>query len=89
MPNPVKRCVDCGDAFQTSRTGKTVRCQSCRRKRASGGGGGTRAKAPATVATAGRRCTVRTSTGACGKPAVYSFKSSGGEIFSECAQHHR
>lgn len=41
--NPVKRCVDCGDPFHTSATGKTVRCQECRakqRKRRMGGGGG-------------------------------------------------
>lgn len=34
-------------------------------------------------------CTVRTATGGCcGKPAVYTFTGSGGEVFSECADHY-
>jgi hypothetical protein len=33
MTRPIKKCVDCDAPFQTSATGKTVRCQSCRNKR--------------------------------------------------------
>ena len=35
-------------------------------------------------------CTVRfATTGACGKPAVYTFTGMNGEHFGECAEHYR
>lgn len=36
-----------------------------------------------------RTCTVVSAVdGLCGKPAVFTFTSSRGEVFSECADHH-
>lgn len=46
---------------------------------------------PKEVSPEGRTCTVRSSTGVCGKPAVYAFVSrysAPGEVFAECAEHH-
>jgi hypothetical protein len=41
------------------------------------------------MATKPNTCTVRLAvSGLCGKPAVYTFTSSRGEVFSECAEHH-
>ena len=34
MTREMKSCRECGAAFETSRTGKTVRCQACRKARA-------------------------------------------------------
>jgi hypothetical protein len=36
-----------------------------------------------------RTCTAQLAvTGLCGKPAVFTFTSRNGEVFSECAEHH-
>ncbi len=41
------------------------------------------------ITTTAHTCTVRNAvTGACGKPAVYTFTGSGGEAFGECAEHY-
>jgi hypothetical protein len=45
-------------------------------------------KPPKVVPHAGRTCTVRSISGECGKPAVYAFRATTGEVFAECAEHH-
>jgi hypothetical protein len=65
----------------------TVNCPECRAGK--GGGKSPKGYSPKTVSPEGRKCTVRFATGGkCGKPAVYAFKSSTGEIFAECREHH-
>lgn len=42
-----------------------------------------------TVSHAHRTCTARSAVnGECGAPAIYSFETDRGEIFSECAAHY-
>lgn len=90
----IKRCITpgCGREFETSPTGKTVRCHECRR--AIREGTFRKATTPAgekAVPVTGRTCTVRNAvTGECGKPAVFAFESrwAPGEVFAECAEHH-
>jgi DNA-directed RNA polymerase subunit RPC12/RpoP len=94
----IKRCITpgCGREFETSPTGKTVRCHECRRAIREGTfRKATTPAAPKTVPAAGRTCTVRFAVGrgepaifVCDKPAVWAFVASTGEVFAECAEHH-
>lgn len=91
MTREIKRCTKCGEAFETSRTGFTVKCPACRAARRERR---TRTAGFATTAAArheGRTCTVVVGAGhrRCGKAAVTAFTTAAGETFAECAEHVR
>lgn len=88
MTAKTKACTDCGAEFTKSPADSTVRCPDCRARRRAPKTATVKSYAPKHVAHAGRTCTVRFSTGPCGRPAVYAFESSTGEVFAECATHH-
>ena len=84
-----RSCSVCGAAFKKSRNDYTRRCPSCRSAARGSSARSVQPRiAPKVVSSTGRTCTVRTSTGPCGAPAVYAFVSSTGEIFSECDRHY-
>jgi DNA-directed RNA polymerase subunit RPC12/RpoP len=87
MPRPMKKCRVCGKEFESSKQDYTVNCPEHRGKQIKV----TRSTSysPKEVSAKGRTCTVTSGvSGKCGKPAVYAFESSSGEIFAECREHH-
>lgn len=83
-------CRFCGAEFKASPAGTTVHCPAHRTRESRRTERATTAKA--TVAATGRTCTVVVGTPMirCGRPAVFAFEASTGEIFAECAEHaHR
>jgi len=88
MPDTIKQCRNCGKDFKASPNDYTVNCPECRQRK--------NIKVTRSVpysqkevSPRGKTCTVTTAVGGkCGKPAVYAFESSTGEVFAECKDHH-